>query len=74
MTEQKKGVFARVVAFVSDWQVGDYTIGKEYPVLASDDPRHIYGDFTIIDDTEEPICAWWGDEDPDCVFQRVEYL
>lgn len=65
MSEQKKGTFARVVGFVDDWQVGSYTLHKEYPVV--DDDGTV---FSIIDDDGDQVgCAWLLDVD--CHFEKV---
>jgi len=68
VTEPK--AFARVSGFVDDWQVGSYTLGKEYPLVPS-----IYGadgddTFCIEDDEGDVILCWWA-FDPDCHFERV---
>lgn len=62
----EKKEYARVVSFVDDWQVGSYTIGKEYETR----PAEVWADFVITDDDGDEVgCLWMGD--PDCVFERV---
>lgn len=66
MAEPK--VFARVSGFVSDWQCGTYTLGKEYPVLP--EPPDGEESFFIEDDDGDAVLCWWA-FDPDCHFERV---
>lgn len=64
--ELEPKVYARVVSFVDDWQVGSYTIGKEYEAFPDTD----WADFIIIDDDGDEVgCLWHGDAD--CLFERV---
>mgnify|MGYP001389551104 CR=1 FL=1 len=68
MSEQKKGVFARVVSFVDDNPIGAYTVGKGYQALPCQ-----WADFAIVDDEGDEVGCHWED-DVDCVFERVEHL
>lgn len=61
-------VYARCVEYIGDrFSRNWYKVGKDYPIHGDPD-----GDFGIIDEEGTDMWCTWED-DPDCIWERVEY-